>query len=358
MEVKHLGHKIISYHSFLKKIGDIINSEMQNDCQNELKKEMEKIIERFCNDTIENCCNLKKIINYKQDKNIEIKKFYIKEFALLQNSTNYQENNERIKKFLDCFNFQSNVFLPKINEEDKNLKKFLSHIKENFDSIIVILHKSFDYDNFLMKREELNEKKSNTQNCTLDDKLVTKLNLKKGKSENQNNAPPNTKENEWSNEHKIFQIQRKIKIHNQEFIYDGISGDKKYLRSEEVICSFCQESSKNSQLIIKLGPIFGPYTSKKYKLNSYFVHESCALWASGIILDEKNSIQNSLEEHILAAEKIRCRICKKKGAASGCNFHFCQNSYHFKCICDNNDIHFNLKKFLVYCPDHTPGKKK
>lgn len=358
MESEHLGHKIISYHSFLKKISEILNSETKNNFQNGLKNEMEAIIETFCNETIENCCNLKRIINKKQEQNLENKTFYVKEFALLQNGNDFEENNEKLKRFLDSYNFQNNTFLPKKNsEEDKNLKIFLSHIKENLDSLILKMRDIFDYENFLTKLGDLNEKKSKDRKGTMDDKLTYKFNFKEKKSKDRN-VSKDSRDSDLTDEHKNDPIQRKIKIHNQEFIYDGISGDKKYLRLEEVLCAFCQESSKNSQLIIKLGPMFGPYASKKNKLNIYFVHESCALWASGIILDEKNSIKNSLEVNILTAEKIKCQICKKKGAASGCNFHFCRNSYHFKCICDNNEISFNLKKFLVYCPDHVPGKKK
>lgn len=113
----------------------------------------------------------------------------------------------------------------------------------------------------------------------------------------------------------------------------------------EVPCIFCGCFSKDEYMLLKLGPMYGPV--KKGGKNYYF-HELCALWTSGIYLDENNKLKNVIKE-IKRTRQISCTFCGERGAGLGCEA--CKASYHY--LCARSDLcYINKQKYSMYCKYH------
>lgn len=49
-----------------------------------------------------------------------------------------------------------------------------------------------------------------------------------------------------------------------------------------------------------------------------------------------------------------CTQCRNIGGGLGCKRKDCKNTYHFRCLLDENvDCRLNFMEFTIYCPDHT-----
>lgn len=81
-----------------------------------------------------------------------------------------------------------------------------------------------------------------------------------------------------------------------------------------------------------------------------FVHELCALWTPEIFLDEKNKFRN-LAKGIKRCNKLRCTLCKDRGAGLGCYIKDCEKSYHYLCAKVSNCLFVN-SRFIIYCEIH------
>ncbi|EFN57765.1 hypothetical protein CHLNCDRAFT_143079 [Chlorella variabilis] len=64
------------------------------------------------------------------------------------------------------------------------------------------------------------------------------------------------------------------------------------------------------------------------------VHSLCAQWAPRAHYSEEAAAQHSLlmvPDEVQRARKLRCRLCRKPGAAMGCEERTCQQTYHLPC---------------------------
>jgi hypothetical protein len=115
----------------------------------------------------------------------------------------------------------------------------------------------------------------------------------------------------------------------------------------EVLCSFCEVSSKDEDMIIKLGPFYGPF---KEGTKRYFVHELCGLWAPESSLDKFGKLKN-IQKEVRRAKIKKCTYCGNRGGVIGCNWDECDNSYHYLCA-KSIKCHFHLSRYLIHCPLH------
>ena len=106
-------------------------------------------------------------------------------------------------------------------------------------------------------------------------------------------------------------------------------------------------SSRDEELRIKCGPVYGPI---RIKGNQIYVHELCALWTPEIFLDDNNKFKN-LGKAIKRCRKLKCTLCKEKGGGLGCFIKNCDKTYHYLCAKVSNCLFVN-SKFIIYCEDH------
>lgn len=352
MEEKHYGHKIISFNSFLKKIDEFCN-EFDEEKFNEKPQEfnyiqdaMEKIdssIENF-HECLKNASsNINYFLQQKRNYLENLKPFIRKEkiMNMLSNIKNFKEPESASQELINFLNI--------IEFSNNNPQMRGKEISENEQKNVIDLNKTLeDYYLFLSNKLKIIEKEINNF-CDLEKCLSKKQEKEVITIEEKNKLRRKRKRVLISNGN----AKRVVKIQNQRFLYDPIK-DNEYLQSEEVLCHFCHESSRNSELFKKLGSIFGPYN---FNEKPYYVHEMCALWTSDIHLDKKDSITNSFNKFIDDQENNNCGICRKSGAGLPCCAKDCINSYHFKCIVDNKEVVFHKDKFKITCPKHRPKKR-
>ncbi|XP_074853012.1 G2/M phase-specific E3 ubiquitin-protein ligase isoform X2 [Carettochelys insculpta] len=101
-------------------------------------------------------------------------------------------------------------------------------------------------------------------------------------------------------------------------------------------------------------------TYKEYNLT---VHYYCLLMSSGIWQrgEEDEGVYGFLIKDIMKevnrAAKLKCNICKKKGASIGCVAPKCKRSYHFPCGVQRECIFQFMENFRSYCWEHRPVQK-
>ncbi|NXD05794.1 G2E3 ligase, partial [Nothocercus nigrocapillus] len=93
------------------------------------------------------------------------------------------------------------------------------------------------------------------------------------------------------------------------------------------------------------------------------VHYYCLLMSSGIWQrgEEDEGIYGFLvtdiRKEVNRAAKLKCNICKKKGASIGCVAPKCKRSYHFPCGVQKECIFQFMEDFRSYCWEHKPVQK-
>ncbi|XP_025907567.1 G2/M phase-specific E3 ubiquitin-protein ligase [Nothoprocta perdicaria] len=93
------------------------------------------------------------------------------------------------------------------------------------------------------------------------------------------------------------------------------------------------------------------------------VHYYCLLMSSGIWQrgQEDEGIYGFLitdiRKEVNRAAKLKCNICKKKGASIGCVAPKCKRSYHFPCGVQKECIFQFMEDFRSYCWEHKPVQK-
>ncbi|XP_030415211.1 G2/M phase-specific E3 ubiquitin-protein ligase [Gopherus evgoodei] len=98
-------------------------------------------------------------------------------------------------------------------------------------------------------------------------------------------------------------------------------------------------------------------TYKEYNLT---VHYYCLLMSSGIWQrgEEDEGVYGFLikdiRKEVNRAAKLKCNICKKKGASIGCVAPKCKRSYHFPCGVQRECIFQFMEQFGSYCWEHRP----
>lgn len=88
--------------------------------------------------------------------------------------------------------------------------------------------------------------------------------------------------------------------------------------------------------------------------NEYWVHEGCALWASGVyyVCGRLYGLQEALQ----IAQEMKCSHCQEPGASLGCYNRGCSSQYHHLCAMES-DCLLNEEDFSVRCPKHKAKKK-
>ncbi|XP_039923914.1 G2/M phase-specific E3 ubiquitin-protein ligase isoform X4 [Hirundo rustica] len=90
------------------------------------------------------------------------------------------------------------------------------------------------------------------------------------------------------------------------------------------------------------------------------VHYYCLLMSSGIWQrggeDEgvDGFLITDIKKEVNRAAKLKCNICKKKGASIGCVTPKCKRSYHFPCGLQRECIFQFMEDFKSYCWEHRP----
>ncbi|NXL91943.1 G2E3 ligase, partial [Alectura lathami] len=98
-------------------------------------------------------------------------------------------------------------------------------------------------------------------------------------------------------------------------------------------------------------------TNVEYNLT---VHNYCLLMSSGIWQrgEEHEGVDGFLitdiRKEVNRAAKLKCNICKKKGASIGCVAPKCKRSYHFPCGLQRECIFQFMEDFRSYCWEHKP----
>uniref|UniRef100_A0A663MFG9 G2/M-phase specific E3 ubiquitin protein ligase n=1 Tax=Athene cunicularia TaxID=194338 RepID=A0A663MFG9_ATHCN len=93
------------------------------------------------------------------------------------------------------------------------------------------------------------------------------------------------------------------------------------------------------------------------------VHYYCLLMSSGIWQrgEENEGVDGFLitdiRKEVNRAAKLKCNICKKKGASIGCVAPKCKRSYHFPCGIQKECIFQFMEDFRSYCWEHRPVQK-
>uniref|UniRef100_A0A8C3Y524 G2/M-phase specific E3 ubiquitin protein ligase n=1 Tax=Catharus ustulatus TaxID=91951 RepID=A0A8C3Y524_CATUS len=90
------------------------------------------------------------------------------------------------------------------------------------------------------------------------------------------------------------------------------------------------------------------------------VHYYCLLMSSGIWQrgEEDEGVDGFLitdiRKEVNRAARLKCNICKKKGASIGCVAPKCKRSYHFPCGLQRECIFQFMEDFRSYCWEHRP----
>ncbi|XP_020644109.3 G2/M phase-specific E3 ubiquitin-protein ligase [Pogona vitticeps] len=124
---------------------------------------------------------------------------------------------------------------------------------------------------------------------------------------------------------------------------------------QNVACEFCQRADDCPE---KYGE------RRTYKDYNITVHYYCVLMSSGIWQrgeDEEGFygfLPEDIQKEVNRAARLKCTICKKKGASIGCVVSKCKRSYHFPCGVENGCIFQYRGNFPSYCWKHRPTQKR
>ncbi|NWU91264.1 G2E3 ligase, partial [Upupa epops] len=93
------------------------------------------------------------------------------------------------------------------------------------------------------------------------------------------------------------------------------------------------------------------------------VHYYCLLMSSGIWQRGKENeglygfLITDIRKEVNRAAKLKCNICKRKGASIGCVASKCKRSYHYPCGVRRECIFQFMEDFRSYCWEHKPVQK-
>ena len=68
-----------------------------------------------------------------------------------------------------------------------------------------------------------------------------------------------------------------------------------------------------------------------------WIHVNCSLWSSEVYEDNNGSLMN-VASAIARGMRIKCSLCRKKGATVGCCDSECRYTFHFRCAIKVNKI--------------------
>ncbi|XP_034273844.1 G2/M phase-specific E3 ubiquitin-protein ligase [Pantherophis guttatus] len=124
---------------------------------------------------------------------------------------------------------------------------------------------------------------------------------------------------------------------------------------QNLSCEFCQRADDCPE---KYGE------KRTYEDCNLTVHYYCVLMSSGIWQrgeDEEGFygfLPEDIQKEINRAARLKCAICKKKGASIGCIASRCKRSYHFPCGIERGCLFQFRETFPSYCWKHRPTQKR
>ena len=108
-------------------------------------------------------------------------------------------------------------------------------------------------------------------------------------------------------------------------------------------CAFCKRGSEVGERAVEF----------RETLGSTVAHETCALWAP--LTTEKDGELVNVASEAARARGLKCAVCKKGGAASGCSNGKCHKSYHIFCAFVDPGATFDEAGFSLTCAKHSEG---
>ncbi|XP_048341425.1 G2/M phase-specific E3 ubiquitin-protein ligase [Sphaerodactylus townsendi] len=123
---------------------------------------------------------------------------------------------------------------------------------------------------------------------------------------------------------------------------------------ENLPCDFCQRTDDCPE---KYGE------KRTYEEFNLSVHYYCLLMSSGIWQKGEEEegfygfLIEDIQKEVNRAARLKCNICKKRGASIGCVASRCKRSYHFPCGIERKCIFQFRENFPSYCWKHRPIQK-
>ncbi|KAM6178189.1 PHD finger protein 11 [Rhynchocyon petersi] len=119
---------------------------------------------------------------------------------------------------------------------------------------------------------------------------------------------------------------------------------------EKRTCAFCPKGRDYSVLY------FAP-------TKNIAAHENCLLYSSALVECEDNGSFNhdrnfdveSVKKEIQRGKKLKCTVCKERGATVGCDEKRCTKNYHFFCAQSDHAVPLSNHTegtYKVFCKEH------
>ncbi|XP_063295486.1 G2/M phase-specific E3 ubiquitin-protein ligase [Pelobates fuscus] len=99
---------------------------------------------------------------------------------------------------------------------------------------------------------------------------------------------------------------------------------------------------------------------EKKTLHNLTLHYNCLLLSSGIWQRGEEDeglygfLLDDIKKEVNRAKKMKCCLCKNRGASIGCVTPRCKKSYHYPCGVEKECIFQFTESFRSYCWDHRP----
>ncbi|XP_061843656.1 G2/M phase-specific E3 ubiquitin-protein ligase [Nerophis lumbriciformis] len=122
---------------------------------------------------------------------------------------------------------------------------------------------------------------------------------------------------------------------------------------ENESCVLCRSSEDDPAL-------FGD--KMRVQEHNLSVHYFCLLTSCGVYQRGKEGegvlgfLVDDIKRESRRSARLRCCVCKKKGACVGCNVTSCRKMVHFPCGRQHQFISQFTGDFPSYCPDHSPSQ--
>ncbi|KAK9722491.1 hypothetical protein K7432_002643 [Basidiobolus ranarum] len=124
------------------------------------------------------------------------------------------------------------------------------------------------------------------------------------------------------------------------------------------ICAFCNDEDPNI-----LGGFIGPQpfvyikvtTEGSKKRKSFWTHDACARYSPEVVQTKEGDWYN-VSMALNRGRKMRCAVCKEKGATIGCFEAKCPKSYHI--LCTKKPMPHFEKGVIFWCPQHESIRSK
>ncbi|XP_072541364.1 uncharacterized protein phf11 [Salminus brasiliensis] len=123
-----------------------------------------------------------------------------------------------------------------------------------------------------------------------------------------------------------------------------------------VVCLLCKTDDETETT--------GPLLSKE----DISAHHKCLIYSSGIFCRNSPSFDDlfgfdvkDVKKEYNRGKKLKCHLCKQKGATVGCEVKKCKRSYHYPCAVKDRARCLEKKskgRFMVFCEVHDPKRHR